>query len=108
MASEIKANGGIQHLSLWNRLTKRHLSEKNNVLGNINAYEPSLPYKNSHRHLDPNVFGLDSSVWSKSSDKTTATPTNASTEPHKICPSIKNNVPSVDIKCQSTDVKKNT
>ena len=44
---------------------------------------------NSHRSLDPNLFGLDSSMWSKSSDKTTAVPTNASTNPHKKYPSIK-------------------
>ena len=100
LGSNIKADGGIEELSLWNKLTKRHLSATNNVLGNIKAYEPSLPYKNSHPPLNPNLFGLDSSGWSKSSDKF-----NASTEQKKICPTTKNNLPSIDTKCLSNDSK---
>ena len=46
LSSEINTNG-VQYLVLWNMLRKRHLSEKNNVLGTIEAYKQSLPYTNS-------------------------------------------------------------
>ena len=50
---------------------KRHLTENNNLIGTIKAYETSLPYINSHPELDTNLFERNSSVWLLASAKST-------------------------------------